>query len=312
MELILLILMLTAGFFLLVKGADWFVSGASAMAEKLGISPIVIGLTVVAMGTSLPEAAVSISAVIKGNAEITIGNVVGSNILNILMILGLSAMVSVLKVKKSTVRYELPFLMGISILLVVQGIDGRIGFADGLLQIILFALYLAYLFLAAKKSRIEGEKKIIDKNNKKVWQIILLCVFGLIMTIVGSSMVVEAACIVAARLGLSERLIGLTIVALGTSLPELVTSVTAAKKGNSDIAIGNIVGSNIFNILFVIGISSLVHPVAFAEIFRFDSIVSAAAALFLVIFCAKEGRLKRWHGAVLLTGYMIYFAAIVL
>lgn len=251
MEIFVLVLTLAAGIVLLVKGADWFVDGASELAARLGIPPLIIGLTVVAMGTSLPEAAVSISAVIKGNADITIGNVIGSNILNILIILGLSSVITVLSVEKSTIKYELPFLTGVSILLILQGLDGSIGFADGIVQIILFVLYLAYLFISAKKKNTDAEKVPENQQYKKVWQIILLCIFGLAMTVAGSSLAVDAACGIAEKLGMSERFIGLTIVALGTSLPELVTSVTAAKKGSSDIAIGNIVGSNIFNILFV-------------------------------------------------------------
>lgn len=317
MEFLALILILAAGTALLVKGADWFVSGASELASKLGIPPLIIGLTVVAMGTSMPEAAVSISAVIKGNADITIGNVVGSNILNILIILGLSAAITSLSVEKSTIKYELPFLVGISILLTVQGLDGYIGFADGLIQIILFGMYLFYLFMSAKKKNKEQEEEPVNCQNRKLWcqnrklwQIILLCIFGLAMTVAGSSMAVDAACGIAEKLGMSERFIGLTIVALGTSLPELVTSVTAARKGKSDIAVGNIVGSNIFNILFVVGISALIDTVAFAEGFRFDSAVSAAAALLLILFCVKDKKLKRWHGAAMLAGYALYFAAI--
>lgn len=310
MEFIALALVLAAGTALLIKGADWFVSGASELAAKFGVPPLIIGLTVVAMGTSMPEAAVSISAVIKGNADITIGNVVGSNILNILIILGLSAALSALLVEKSAIKFELPFLVGISILLLVQGSDGRIGFMDGLVQIILFGIYLFYLFISAKRKNDVQDNEPSKRQERKLWQIILLCILGLAMTIAGSAMAVDAACAIAEKLGISERFISLTIVALGTSLPELVTSVTATRRGKSDIAIGNIVGSNIFNILFVIGISALIHPVAFAEVFRFDSTVSGAAALILLLFCFKDKKLKRWHGIAMLAGYALYFAAI--
>lgn len=310
MEIFMWTFILAAGLILLVKGADLFVGGASELAARLGVTQLVIGLTVVAMGTSMPEAAVSISAVVKGNAEITIGNVVGSNILNILIILGLSAVIAPLVVGKSTIKYEIPFLAGISIMLILQGLDGKIGFVDGLVQVIFFGLYFIYLFLSAGKSG-EGSKKEAEGGTKrKVWQVILLCVIGLAMTVIGSSLAVDAACGIAEKLKMSERFIGLTIVALGTSLPELVTSVTAAKKGKSDIAIGNIVGSNIFNILFVVGISALIHPVDFAEGFRFDSGVSVAAVLILLLFCAKDRKLKRWHGVLLLMGYAAYFAVI--
>lgn len=322
MEIIFWSLVLAAGLALLVKGADLFVEGAGGLAAGLGISQLVIGLTVVAMGTSMPEAAVSISAVIKGNAEITIGNVVGSNILNILIILGLSAVIIPLAVEKNTIRCELPFLTGVSILLLLQGLDGEIGLLDGMIQVVLFGVYLVYLFAQARKNRKENgkedgkenekenEKEDANKQVRNVWQLILLCILGLVMTVAGSSLAVDAASEIAVKLGMSQRLIGLTIVALGTSLPELVTSVTAAKKGKPDIAIGNIVGSNIFNILFVVGISALIHPVAFAEGFRFDSIVSAAAALMLILFCAKGKKLKRWQGILMLAVYGLYFLAI--
>lgn len=310
MEIIFWSLVLAAGLSLLVKGADLFVDGAGGLAAGLGISQLVIGLTVVAMGTSMPEAAVSISAVIKGNAEITIGNVVGSNILNILIILGLSAVIIPLAVEKNTIRCELPFLTGVSILLLLQGLDGEIGLLDGMIQVVLFGVYLVYLFAQARKNRKENGKEDANKQVRNVWQLILLCILGLVMTVAGSSLAVDAASEIAVKLGMSQRLIGLTIVALGTSLPELVTSVTAAKKGKPDIAIGNIVGSNIFNILFVVGISALIHPVAFAEGFRFDSIVSAAAALMLILFCAKGKKLKRWQGILMLAVYGLYFLAI--
>lgn len=310
METVFWSLVLAAGLALLVKGADLFVDGAGGLAAGLGISQLVIGLTVVAMGTSMPEAAVSISAVIKGNAEITIGNVVGSNILNILIILGLSAVIIPLSVEKDTIRCELPFLTGVSILLLLQGLDGEIGLLDGMIQVVLFGVYLVYLFAQARKNRKENGKEAANKQVRNVWQLILLCILGLVMTVAGSSLAVDAASEIAVKLGMSQRLIGLTIVALGTSLPELVTSVTAAKKGKPDIAIGNIVGSNIFNILFVVGISALIHPVAFAEGFRFDSIVSGVAALLLILFCVKDKKLKRWQGILLLAGYGLYFLAI--
>jgi len=313
MEILGWLLVLAAGIVLLVKGADLFVGGASGLAERLGIPQLVIGLTVVAMGTSMPEAAVSISAVLKGNADITIGNVLGSNILNILIILGVSSVITPLTVAKSTVSYELPFLTAISVLLLIQGLDGSIGLADGIVQLLIFILYFVYLSITAKKSNEEKQTNHNESGSLKYgkpWQIIIFCLLGLTMTVVGSNIVVDAASAIASKLGMTERFIGLTIVALGTSLPELVTSVMATRKGTHDIAIGNIVGSNIFNILFVVGLSALIHPVGFAENFRFDSVVAAAAALLLFLFCVKGKRLNRWHGALLLTGYAAYFLVI--
>lgn len=299
---------------MLVKGADLFVDSASELAARFKIPQLVIGLTIVAMGTSMPEAAVSISAALKGSADITIGNVVGSNILNILIILGLSAVVTPLAVGRTTIRYEMPFLVGISVLLFIQGLDGAVGLPDGIVETIFFAAYLLYLLVMAKKQKDRNET---DKNGtvlatetkaqRKLWLIILLTFTGLGIVVIGSTVAVDAATAMARILGMSERFIGLTIVALGTSLPELFTSVTAAKKGNTDIAIGNIVGSCIFNILFVVGLSAVVTPVPFASEFRFDSLVAGASALVLLLFCSKDRKLKRWHGTVLMGGYAAYF-----
>ena len=300
------ILILAAGFVLLVKGADWFVDGASAIAEKLRIPPLIIGLTIVAMGTSAPEAAVSISAALKGNADITIGNIVGSNILNILIILGLSAAIAPLAVEQSTIRRDMPFLLGISLLLIVQGWDGSITRFDGVIMMILFTAYLIFLLVRARR---QPQQDSINAGQRSLWQIPLTAI-GLTAIVIGSNLAVDAACTIARLLGISERLIGLTIVALGTSLPELFTSVIAARKGNADIAIGNIVGSNVFNILFVVGLSAVIVPVPFAAAFRFDSVVSIAAAVFLLICCARSSSLKRWHGIFMLAGYLAYFMII--
>ncbi len=312
MEMCLQVLLLTAGFTMLVKGADLFVDGASDLAARFHIPQLVIGLTVVAMGTSMPEAAVSISAALKGSADITIGNIVGSNILNILIILGLSAVVTPLAVGQTTIRYEMPFLAGITALLFVQGLDGTIRFVDGIVLVLLFILYLLYLLFMAKK---DAGTKDADENGEPVqqrnlWTILFFTFAGLGIVVAGSTIAVDAASAIARILGMSERFIGLTIVALGTSLPELCTSVSAAVKGNSDIAIGNIVGSCIFNILFVIGLSALVTPVPFAAAFRFDCIIAGAAAIFLLVCCIKDKKLKRWHGAVMLAGYAVYFLTI--
>lgn len=311
MEMLLQVLLLAAGFTMLVKGADLFVDNASALAAKFRIPQLVIGLTVVAMGTSMPEAAVSISAALKGNADITIGNIIGSNILNILIILGLSAVIMPLAVGKTTIRYEMPFLAGITALLFVQGLDGTVSLTDGIVLVVLFISYLIYLLIIAKKNqekqKAAGENEDGHVRQRKLWQVVVFTAAGLVIVVYGSTVAVDAASAIARLLGMSERFIGLTIVALGTSLPELCTSVSAAGKGNSDIAIGNIVGSCIFNILFVIGISALVTPVPFASAFRFDSIISGAAALFLLLSCSKDLKLKRWHGAVMLAGYAVYF-----
>lgn len=307
MEILIQLILLVIGFVLLIKGADIFVDGSSGIAAKFGIPQLVIGLTIVAMGTSAPEAAVSISAALKGSADITIGNIVGSNILNILIILGISSAIVPLAVARSTIRYEIPFMILITVLLALLGLDGSINIIDGIIFLAAFAAYLTYLFLMAKKEKQEEETPEDISAPKAVIFIIL----GLGMIILGSNFTVDAASAIAKALGLSERFIGLTIVALGTSLPELFTSVSAARKGNADIAIGNIVGSNIFNILFIIGISTLIVEVPFASNFIFDTIIAAAAAVMLLVCSlAGKGRLKRWAGILMLISYAAYFAVI--
>ena len=308
MEMLLQIVLLALGFVMLVKGANWFVDGASNIAAKFKIPQLVIGLTIVAMGTSSPEAAVSITAALHGNAEITIGNVMGSNILNILLILGLSASISRLAVAKSTVWIEIPFLLLVSGLLYVQGLDGTISLLDGAIQLLLFAAYLTYLLIMAKKFPDENPK---TPKQMKLWKAILATVGGLAMVIVGSDLAVDASTTIARIMGLSERFIGLTVVALGTSLPELFTSAAAARKGNADIAIGNIVGSNVFNTLLVVGLSALITPVPFAADFLFDTVIAAGAALLLWVCCMKDKSLKRWHGVLMLLCYAAYFAVII-
>lgn len=308
MEILLQLLLLAAGFFMLGKGADWFVEGAAGIAARLGIPPLVIGLTIVAMGTSAPEAAVSITAAMHGNADITIGNIVGSNILNVLVILGLASVITPLLVNQSTVRVDTPFMIGITGLLLFQGRDGVISLSDGFILCIVFAAYMFYLFWVAVKAQIPETDEIRDMSIGKA---ALLTAAGLAVIITGSNVTVGAATKIAVFAGMSQRFIGLTIVALGTSLPELFTSVSAARRGEADIAIGNIVGSNIFNILFVVGLSSLIIPVPFAEPFVRDMLISLAAGVLLLLCVIRDNRLHRWGGALLLLGYAAYFWSIV-
>lgn len=319
MEMLVQAGLLAAGFAMLAKGSGWFVDGAAGLAARLRISQLVIGLTVVAMGTSAPEAAVSISAALKGTADITVGNILGSNILNILIILGLSALITPLAVDRGTIRRELPFLIAVTLLLLVQGYDGTVSLWDGVLLLVVFAGYLAYLLATAKRAPEETPDDAAGLQSAAgsapaarhgLGRLLLLACAGLAVTVAGSVVAVDAATAIARLLGLSERFIGLTIVALGTSLPELFTSATAAARGDADIAIGNIVGSNLFNLLFVIGVSALVAPVPFAGAFRFDALVSAAAAGLLLLCCAAGGKLRRWHGAALLAAYAGYFLLI--
>lgn len=312
MEIALQVFLLVVGFVMLIKGADWFVDGAAGIADKLHIPQLIIGLTIVAMGTSAPEAAISISASVKGSADIAVGNVLGSNILNILIILGITALIAPLAVQKSTVKYEIPFVIIISVVFAVLGLtDNTLGLLDGIILVILFVAYITYLFIMTKKGKLEAEEDE-EKTPKKIWLLIILITVGVALIIVGSDITVNAATKLAKTFGMSERFIGLTIVALGTSLPELVTSITAAIKKKSDIAIGNIVGSNIFNILFVIGISALITPVAYQSEFFIDSIICiATAALLLVCVLNKNKKLKRWGGIIMLLCYVGYFVYLI-
>lgn len=310
MQMLLQIFLLVLGFVMLVKGADWFVDGAAGIAGKFGIPQLVIGLTIVAMGTSAPEAAVSITAALKGSADITIGNIVGSNILNILIILGISGAITSIAVAKSTIRYEIPFMLIITLLLLGLGITGgEIVLWEGIVLWLFFLAYLAYLFVMAKKNK---EEQSENRKEQPIWKLLLLTVVGLVLIVWGSDVTVNAATNIARELGMSERFIGLTIVALGTSLPELFTSVSAARKGNADIAIGNIVGSNIFNILFVVGTSALITPVVFASPFIVDTLIAAAAGVLLWACVFRKQQLNRVGGILMLICYGAYFTYLLL
>lgn len=305
MHMLMELLLLVVGFVMLIKGADIFVEGAAGIAAKFGIPQLVIGLTIVAMGTSAPEAAVSIAAALKGTADITIGNVVGSNIMNILVILGVTAVIVAVAVQRSTVRYEIPFVVLVSIVLLVMGaMDGKIGRMDGVILWLLFIVYFVYLFLMAKNGKSEEE----TIEDAPIWKLLLFVLFGMALIVIGADVSVDAASEIARVIGLSERFIGLTIVAFGTSLPELCTSVVAAKRGKADLAIGNIVGSNIFNILFVVGTTALIISVPFNPAFVIDSLVAIAAAVLLWICVLKNNKLTRPGGIVMLAGYAGYFA----
>lgn len=305
MAIFLNILFLILGFVFLAKGADFFVDGASSIAKRFKIPQLVIGLTIVAMGTSMPEAAVSIKAAISGNADISIGNVVGSNILNILIILGVSSVIFPLMVKKSTLRVDIPIVIGATTVLFLLGLSGKVFWWGGLIMLLGFGIYLTYLFIGAKKNNEDDETEIKDMP---IWKSVIFVILGIALIIFGSEFAVETATNLAKMAGWSDAFIGLTIVALGTSLPELFTSVMAAIKKNPDIAIGNVVGSNIFNILFILGITSLIIPINFAPSFLIDTVISLSCAVLLLVLSLKGGKLKRWGGAIMLISYGGYFA----
>ncbi len=302
------ILLLAIGFTMLVKGADRFVDGSAGIAKKLGIPQLVIGLTIVAMGTSAPEAAVSINASIKGNAGIAIGNVVGSNILNILIILGISAVLATMAIQKSTLKYEIPYMIFVTVVLIVLGMSGEyVTRIEGVILWVLFLVYLAYLFKLAKQGADED-----STEDRPAWKLCISMILGGVIVVWGSDITVDSATAIAQMIGLSERFIGLTIVALGTSLPELVTSVVAARKGNADIAIGNIVGSNIFNILFVIGTASIIAPVMYESVFLIDGIIAVLAGVLLWISVIKTRSLRKPWGIVYLVCYGAYLVYLLL
>lgn len=311
MNIFIAIALLIVGFVMLTKGADWFVDGSSALAFRLGIPQLVIGLTIVAMGTSAPEAAVSITSALKGNEEITVGNVVGSNIMNILLILGIASVIVPLAVQKSTRMIEIPYMIAITVLFGILGYTGEmVTRVEGGILWIAFLIYLGYLLWMAKKGKEDNEP---DEKQKSLPVQLLMILVGLVCIVLGSDFVVDGATEIAKVIGISERIIGLTIVAFGTSLPELVTSIAAARRGNADIAIGNIVGSNVFNILFVAGTSALISPVVFESKFVLDTAVATATAvLLLVCVCNKEGKLKRSGGIIMLLAYAAYFVKLLI
>lgn len=300
--------LLAVGFTVLVKGADWFVDGAADLAKKFGIPELVIGLTIVAMGTSLPETAVSITGALKGSAGIAVGNVIGSNICNILLILGVTTAITSLRIQQSTIRYEIPFMIFISGILLAMGMsDGVITRLEGGVLWGLFVVYLIYLkFLTDKHPEEEPAEQKKKEQLPSVGKCVGLIILGATMVIYGSDLAVQGAKTLAQLFGLSDRLIGLTIVAIGTSLPELAASTVSALKGNADIAVGNIVGSNIFNILFVLGTSTLIVPVGFAAEFLQDGIINIGVGLFLWASIFRTGKAGRPLGVTMLTLYVAY------
>ena len=328
--LALQILFLVVGMLLLVKGADWFVDGSAGVAHKCKISTLVIGLTVVAFGTSAPELAVSVTSAIQKSTEIAIGNVVGSNIVNILLILGVSALIRPLPVQKSSLKLDFPVMLLATALIIVLGLwQYTLQWWDGLILLAVFSVYMTILLTQAKKEQkklkatadaqspavmeIAPKGKLqawFFRMKKYVWFLIVLIAVGLGMVVGGSMLFVDAAKYIASYAGVPERVIGLTVVAIGTSLPELVTSVVAAIKNESDIAVGNIIGSNIFNIFVVAGASSLFYPLTFTQMNLIDALVAFGAAALLYFFSLMKGdKIRRYAGVIMLLcciGYYVY------
>ena len=308
MEYVLAIVFIVVGFVLLVKGADWFVDNASGLAKKIGISPVVIGLTIVAFGTSLPELAVSVTAAIEGSNEIAVGNVVGSNIFNLLVVAGMSAVLCPLVINKTIMKRDWPVSGVIAILLAFFiWTDLRI---DRWEAIVLLVLFVANLIWQIKTGKDDDVLENADET-KPMWKLILFLVLGIVGIIVGAELAVEGSTSIARLLGVSETLIGLTIVAIGTSLPELVTSIVAAKKGENEIAIGNVIGSNIFNILCILGMSGTLRPIALENLVIFDTIFLVIITFLFWAVCRKR-KMTRPCGIVMILVYVAYTTYIIM
>ncbi|MDD6490896.1 MAG: calcium/sodium antiporter [Firmicutes bacterium] len=313
----LAIIFLAAGFFFLVKGADIFVEGSSSIAKKFHVPSIIIGLTIVAMGTSLPEAAVSVTASLANQNTLAVSNVVGSNIFNLMVVIGMCAVLTPVAVQRETLKRDFPFSVICAILLLILGWLGpmQLGHGDGVILLILFALFLGYMIKSALQANREGKKsgeEAKEAEDMKIMPLpksLLFIVVGAVGIILGGDVVVNSASNIATRLGMSETLVGLTIVSIGTSLPELVTSVVAARKHEVDMALGNAIGSNIFNILMVLGIAGAISPIAFLMENIIDIVVLLVFSLIVWIFAWTKQKLNKGEGAVMLllyAAFMVY------
>lgn len=320
--MVLQFVVLVLGIALLVKGADWLVDGASGLSSSFGVSPLFIGLTVVAFGTSAPELAVSISASMKGSGSIAISNVVGSNIANIALVIGFSAILSPLAISKTTIRKELPFNILVSFALMAMLLRGAkygLDRYDGFILIIFLILFMEYTLVMAKgdreRSKLEKNSILSDEELDSIKKIriknAILTVIGLAMVVFGADLTVDSATEIALQLGISEALVGLTMIAIGTSLPELVTSVTAIIKKQDDLAIGNIVGSNIFNICLILGVSSILKPIGvIVDHYWADILFMSVLAVFLLLTTMKKSKISRFEGTVFFASYVAYLIII--
>ena len=319
------ILLLAVGFAFLVKGADFFVEGSSSIAKKLKVPPIINGLTIVAMGTSLPETAVSVTASLVQNNELAVSNVVGSNIFNLMFVIGVCSILTSIMVQKATVVRDIPLSLGCALFLLVLGVSGlgdkagmTLGHADGVIFLIVFAGYIFTMVRSAMKARAAGQKVEIEgveecDNMKELsyGKSILFLIVGAAAIAFGGDLTVDTASRIAIELGMSQTLVGLTIVSIGTSLPELVTSVVAARKNEVDMAVGNAVGSNIFNILMVLGISSAISPVALIRENIIDIVLLMVFSVMVWIFAGTRKKIERKEGIIMVVVYLVYCAYII-
>lgn len=305
--------LLVLGFVLLIKGADLFVEGSAEIAKKLRVPSMIIGMTIVAMGTSLPECSVSVTASLAGNNALAVSNVIGSNIFNLMVVSGACALFAPLVVQNATLKKEFPFSVLVAVLLLGVGYMGMsVGRIDGAVLLILFIGFLLWMIHSAKEAREEGTKDEIKREHLPVWKCIIFLLAGAAGVIIGGNLVVDSASAVATTFGLSQNLIGLTIVAVGTSLPELVTSIAAARKNEVDMALGNVIGSNIFNILFVLGIATTISPIAFIMENIIDTIILIGMSAIVWLFAWHRNKIGRGEGVIMLSGYTVYMAYIIM
>lgn len=303
------VLLLVIGIIVVIKGADWLTSGAVGMAERIGVPQIIIGLTIVAMGTSMPEFFVSLLSAINGTPDLAVGNIVGSNIFNALLIVGCAAMVAPIAIQRTTVKKDIPVAVFASLLLMGMTLDGQISRIDAA---ILFVIFLAYLWITLRGAKTEeGSRQEEEKKPMPVLKAVILVIFGLACLIFGSDVFVDNATAIAHAMGISDAVIGLTIVAGGTSLPELATSVVAAKKGNSGIAIGNVLGSNVFNILMILGVTGLITPMTISGITVVDLSMMVISMILLWLFSFTKYRIERWEGVLLAAIFIGYISWLV-
>lgn len=303
------VLLLIFGIVVVLKSADWLTNGAVGLATKLGISQIVIGLTIVAIGTSMPEFFVSIVSAIKGTPDLAVGNIVGSNIFNVLLIVGVAATVAPIAIQRATVRRDIPIAIVASIMLTFMMLDDNISRTDAL---ILFAAFIAFIWITLRNSKNDANEK--DASTEKViptWKSVLFIIFGLVGLVLGSNIFVDNASSLAHGWGISDAVIGLTIVAGGTSLPELATSAVAARKGDSGIAIGNVLGSNVFNILMILGLTGIISPMHIQNITYIDMAVMVISMALFWLFSFTKLRVERWEGCVLIACFLGYITWLV-
>ena len=314
------VFVLIIGFILLIKGADFFVEGASSVAKMLKVPSLIIGMTIVAMGTSLPETSVSIAASMNNQNTLAVSNVVGSNIFNLMVVLGVCAVITELKVSKDVLKRDYPFSVLCAILLLVAGVIGMtLGRMDGIIFLVIFAVFIFYLIKSALDARKRGEisekeremnEEMEEMEDLPVWKCILYIVGGAIAIKYGGDWVVDSASVIATSFGISATLVGLTICSVGTSLPELVTSIVAARKNELDMAVGNVVGSNVFNILMVLGIAATVSPIAFLTENIIDIVVLLVFSLITWVLCVTQKKLSKKEGILMLVLYTIYLVYI--